>query len=154
VPQEDFFLKQSNRDDFLPPQCEVVQPFTGPQEVEVEQLLPQEDFLHLKQSNRPFFGAVPQPLGPQFVGPQFGPQVVEHEDFLPLRQSNKPHFLGWVAQATLLQEVEVAHAFPLCENRPAIAALVNPSEATVARLMQRIHFISMSPSLGTVPRTV
>jgi hypothetical protein len=123
----------------------------GPQLGLGAQLVAQDDFLHLKQSKRPFLWEEPQPLGAQLVGvvqtdfpgPQFGAQLVEHDDLLPFRQSNKPHFfLGWVAQATGgLQDFDVAHAFPLCENRPADTTLVNPSEATVARLMQRIHFI-------------
>jgi len=167
-PQAGFLLhlKQSNRPFFgavphpLGAQLTgVVQAglVTGPQTPLGPQLVAQEDFLHLKQSNRPFLGADVQPVGAQLTGaaqaglaagPQIplGPQVVpQFEDFFPERQSNKPHFfLGCVAHATGgLQDFVVAHALPPCEpNRPAAdTALANPSEATVARLMLRIHFI-------------
>ena len=48
----------------------------------VQVVLQEVDFLHLKQSNRPFLGAEPQPAGAQVV-PQAGL-------LLHLKQSNRP----------------------------------------------------------------
>lgn len=64
--------------------------------------------------------------------------------FLPNKQSNKPDFFvqGWVAQLTVEQSVLAQPLSQAEPNRPpACTALANPSEATVARLMLRIHFI-------------